>query len=218
MTKKAIVIAGSRGIGKAIKNELLKLNYEVISTSSNELDTSNIRDVKRFIKKHKSTDVLVLNTGGPPAKKFTEIEENEWIHYFNQLFLSMTLILQGIKVRKNGFVILISSFHIKQPDENLVLSNAYRVAISSVVKSYGTNNLKNNITTLNFALGPIYTDRLKKLNPGKSKKQIGSDLPMGRVGEPHEVAKLISSIIKEDIKYLNCQTIFIDGGISNTLF
>tara|TARA_A100001011_G_scaffold388785_1_gene469098 strand:- start:220 stop:876 length:657 start_codon:yes stop_codon:yes gene_type:complete len=218
MKKKAIVIAGSRGIGKAISDELINLNYQVTATSTKSVDTSNLEDINKFIKLHKKTDVLVLNTGGPPAKKLKQIKKEDWEKYFKQLFLSMVTLLQNIKVSKNGYVFLISSFHIKQPDENLVLSNAYRVALSSVLKTYGTENLKNNITTLNFALGPFYTDRLKNLNPGLSKKEIGKGMPLGRVGETREVAKLVSCIILNEIKYLNCQTIFIDGGISNNLF
>ena len=100
----------------------------------------------------------------------------------------------------------------------MVLSNAFRTAFSAVLKSYGQENLKNNITTINLALGPIYTDRLKSMNPNKTKKQIGENLPLGRVGNPSEIADIVESIIQKEVKYLNCQTLFIDGGISNTLF
>lgn len=218
MKKKAIVIAGSRGIGRGIAEKLKKLKFDVITTNKKSLDTSNISEVKKFIRKHKSTDILVLNTGGPPPKSFEKITEEEWTLYYNQLFLSFVLMLQKIKVKKNGFVFLISSFYIKEPSDNLVLSNSFRVALSSVLKSYGQKNLMKNISTLNLALGPIYTDRLKELNPNKSKKEIGKDLPMGRVGEVGEIASFVESIIKKNIKYLNSQTIFFDGGISKTIF
>ena len=217
MKKKAIVIAGSRGIGKAIADQLIKLKFQTIATNSSELDTSNIESVEKFIKLNKSTDVLILNTGGPPAKDFYKITKEDWLKYFNQLFLSFALILQKIKVKKNGYVFLISSYYIKEPADNMVLSNSFRIAVSSILKTYGKINLKNNITTLNLALGPFYTDRLRQLNPGKTKQQIGKQLPLGRVGDTKEIAALIKSIIKEEIKYLNSQTIFLDGGISNTL-
>ena len=176
MKKKAIVIAGSRGIGKSIASELEAINFNVVSTSSKDLDTSKIDDVKSFIKKNKSADVLVLNTGGPPAKNFYDISVKDWEKYFNQIFLSFVLILQGIQIKKNGYVFLISSFHIKEPNKDLILSNTYRVALTSAFKSYGQLQLKKNITSLNLALGPIYTDRLKNLNKGKSKKEIGKNL------------------------------------------
>lgn len=216
--KKAIVIAGSRGIGKAISNELIKLSYQTVSTSKKDLDTSDLKQVEKFIKNHKSADILVLNTGGPPAKDFKKITKHEWIHYFNQLFLSLVLMLQKIKIKNNGYVFLISSFYIKEPAQNMMLSNSFRVALTSILKTYSKDNFKKNITTVNFALGPFYTDRLKELNPGKTKKQIGKNLPLGRTGETKEIADLVHTIISNEIKYLNGQTIFLDGGISNTIF
>ena len=70
---KAIVIGGSRGIGKAISNSLSSIGFDVIATSKKELDTSNLNNVKEFVQKHNETDVLVLNTGGPPAKEFFSV-------------------------------------------------------------------------------------------------------------------------------------------------
>ena len=83
---KAIVLAGSRGIGKGISDELNLICDEVISTSSSDLDTSNIEQVKEFVSEQQETDILVLNTGGPPAKDFYDITEDEWFKYYNQLF------------------------------------------------------------------------------------------------------------------------------------
>jgi len=216
--KKAIVIAGSRGVGRSISNRLKKLEFETLDYNSKNLDTSDITQVEKFIKTNKSTDILILNTGGPPAKEFNKITKKEWVKYFNQLFLSFVLILQKIKVKKNGFVFLISSYVIKEPDPMLTISNAYRLALSSILKTYGIDNLSRNITSINLALGPIYTDRLKKLNKGKTRNEIGKTLPLGRVGDPEEIADIIESFIVKDIKYLNTQTLFIDGGISKQLF
>ena len=216
--KKAIVIAGSRGVGKAIAEGLKDLKYNLVITSSKSLDTSNINNVEDFIKKNKSTDILVLNTGGPPPKKLNEVTKSEWEKYFNQLFLSFVLMLKKIKVRKNGYVFLISSLYIKEPKDNMVISNSMRLAMSSILKTYGQENLKNNITTLNLALGPIYTDRFKELNKNKNRKQIDKSHPLGRIGNPMEISKIVKSIIKNEIKYLNSQTIVIDGGISKSLF
>tara|TARA_B100001057_G_scaffold497261_1_gene600917 strand:+ start:822 stop:1490 length:669 start_codon:yes stop_codon:yes gene_type:complete len=216
--KKAVVFAGSRGVGKSIAEKLIDLGYDTDALSSKDVDTSNIKQVEQFIKKCPNVDILVLNTGGPPAKEFKSITKTEWIKYFNQLFLSFVLILQGIKVNKNGYVFSISSYVIREPDAMLTISNAYRIALTSIMKTYGIQNLKRNITTLNLALGPIYTDRLKELNKGSTKKQIGKKLPLGRVGNPSEIGNLVKSIVKNKVKYLNTQTLFIDGGISKSLY
>ena len=77
MKKQALVIAGSRGIGKAIADSLKELEVEVLATSKKDLDTSNLNSVKNFINHNKKTDILVLNTGGPPAIDFYKITQEE---------------------------------------------------------------------------------------------------------------------------------------------
>ena len=93
---KAIVIGGSKGIGKEISKQLKSLKIKTISCSRKEIDTSSINSVKKFIKKYKSTDILVLNSGGPPPLKMSKINEETWNKYFNQLFLGF-FITQKLK-------------------------------------------------------------------------------------------------------------------------
>ena len=121
---RALIIGGSKGIGKSIIQKLNKLNFKIISPSRKELDTSKISTVRKFIKKNDKFDILVLNTGGPPAMNFFDINEKMWNKYYNQLFLSFVIILQNIKVNKNGYVFLISSHTIKTPEDKLILSNS----------------------------------------------------------------------------------------------
>src|SRR3970282_1741137 len=143
---KAIIIGGSRGIGKAIANSLVSIGYDVIATSKKELDTSNLNSVKDFVQNHNETDVLVLNTGGPPAKEFFSVTEEEWQKYHNQLFLGFCIILQKIKINEGGYVFLITSSVIKEPHPKLVISSAYRSAFASVFKilskSFAEKNIK----------------------------------------------------------------------------
>ena len=96
--KKAIVLGASRGIGKAISDSLKKLDLNVISLSSNEIDTSNLDSVSRFVNENDSTDILVLNTGGPPIIEFEKISKEDWEKYHNQLFVGFCTLLQKIKI------------------------------------------------------------------------------------------------------------------------
>jgi NAD(P)-dependent dehydrogenase (short-subunit alcohol dehydrogenase family) len=66
--KKALILAGSRGIGRGIAESLKEINCDVRVTSSKELDTSDISSVDKFINTLEDLDILVLNTGGPPAQ------------------------------------------------------------------------------------------------------------------------------------------------------
>ena len=97
--KKAIVIAGSRGIGKAIADALKSIDCQVKATSQKELDTSDLENVKEFVKENTETDILVLNTGGPPGKQFSEVTEEDWQKYHNQLFLVFAYLLNPTTTR-----------------------------------------------------------------------------------------------------------------------
>jgi 3-oxoacyl-[acyl-carrier protein] reductase len=210
---KAIVLAGSKGIGKGISDQLQSICDDVISTSSSDLDTSNIEQVKSFVEKKKETDILVLNTGGPPAKNFFDVTEEEWLKYYNQLFYSFVYILQNLHINDGGYIFLISSHQIKEPKDTMSLSVAYRVAFSSILKLLTKQYASREVSCINIAPGPIGTERLKNLTGDISK--LEERLPMGRVGKVEELGLFVKSIVENDIKYLTGVTINFDGGYSN---
>jgi len=212
----AIVIGGSRGIGKAISDGLKSIGYDVVSTSKKELDTSDLISVKNFIEKNKTTDVLVLNTGGPPAKEFDTVTEDEWQKYHNQLFLGFCILLQNITINDGGYVFLMSSSVIKEPNPKLVISSAYRSAFSSVFKILSKKFAERNISCVNIAPGPINTDRTRELFDNV--KEFEKTLPMKRLGEPEEIGNFVKSIVENKIKYLSGVVINFDGANSNYVF
>jgi len=212
----AIVIGGSRGIGKAIGDGLKSIGYDVVSTSKKELDTSDLSSVKNFIEKNKTTDILVLNTGGPPAKEFDTVTEDEWQKYHNQLFLGFCILLQNITINDGGYVFLMSSNVIKEPNPKLVISSAYRSAFSSVFKILSKKFAERNISCVNIAPGPINTDRTRELFDNV--KEFKKTLPMKRLGEPEEIGNFVKSIVENKIKYLSGVVINFDGANSNYVF
>jgi 3-oxoacyl-[acyl-carrier protein] reductase len=213
---KAIVIGGSRGIGKAISDSLREIGYDVIATSKKDLDTSDLDSVKNFVNNHKDVDVLVLNTGGPPAKEFISISEEEWQKYHNQLFLGFCIILKNISINEGGYIFLISSSVIKEPNPNLIISSAYRLAFSSVLKILSKDYAKKNISCINIAPGPINTERTKELVDDV--EEYAKSLPMKRLGEPKEIGDFVCSIVKNNIKYLSGVVINFDGSNSSHIF
>tara|TARA_A100001015_G_scaffold19697_1_gene22625 strand:- start:1256 stop:1906 length:651 start_codon:yes stop_codon:yes gene_type:complete len=216
MKKKALIIGSSKGIGKSILKGIKEMEYEIINPSSNELDTSKINSILKYVKKLKKIDVLVLNTGGPPAKNFFKITNKEWNKYYNQLFLSFINILQLVKINNGGYIFAITSHTIKKPEDNLVLSNSFRVAFSSVFKTYSKLVTHKKISCINIAPGPIKTKRLKQL--AKNLKQFEKKLPMKYAASPDEIGNFVKSILNYKIKYLNGVTINFDGGLSDFLF
>ena len=181
--KKAIILGGSKGIGKEIAKSLKKIYINVHGLSSKEINTSDLNSVKSFCKKYKKTDILVLNSGGPPNIEFKKITIEDWQKYFNQLFLGFVLILKKLKINNNGYIFYISSSIIKEPTENLIISSSLRVAFSSILKSLSLNYSKNNVSIINIAPGPFKTNRAKKLV--KNMKLFEKSLPKGKIGNPY---------------------------------
>ena len=213
---KAIVLGGSRGIGKAISDSLKSIEIDVFAASKKDIDTSNLDSVKKFLEKHTQTDILILNTGGPPAKQFSTISEKDWKLYHDQLFLGFCTILQNIKINNGGYIFLISSGVIKEPSSNLIISCAYRAAFSEVFKILSKEYAEKNISCINIAPGPINTDRVQELI--ENVKEFEKTLPMKRLGEPEEIGNFVKAIVGNDIKYLSGVTIDFDGALSTHIF
>ena len=213
---KAIILGGSRGIGKAISDSLKSIEIDVFAASKSDIDTSNLDSVKTFLEKHNETDILILNTGGPVPKLFSTITEEDWNKYHNQLFVGFCTILQNIKINHNGYIFLISSNVIKEPNSKLIISSAYRAAFSEVFKILSKEYAQRNISCINIAPGPINTDRTKELI--ENVKEFEKTLPMKRLGEPDEIGNFVKGIIENNVKYLTGVTINFDGANSNYIF
>ena len=213
---RAIILGGSRGIGKAISDSLKTIEIDVFAASKNDIDTSDLNSVKKFLENHTQTDILVLNTGGPAPKQFSSITEEDWKLYHNQLFVGFCIILQNIKINDNGYIFLISSNVIKEPNAKLIISSAYRAAFSEVFKVLSKEYAQKNISCINIAPGPINTDRTQELI--ENVKEFEKTLPMKRLGEPEEIGNFVKSIIQNNIKYLSGVTINFDGANSNYIF
>ena len=213
---KALVLGGSRGIGAAVADALKSIGIDVFAASKKDIDTSDMTSVDQFVKHHNTTDILVLNTGGPPPKPFDTITRDEWIKYHNQLFLGFCTILQKITVNDGGYIFVITSNIIKEPNAKLVISSAYRVAFTAVFKIQSKEYARRDISCINIAPGPIHTDRTNELIDNI--EQFKETLPMKRLGRPEEIGNFVKSIVQNNIKYLSGVVINFDGTNSNYIF
>ena len=211
----AVVLGSSRGVGAAIAQELRSAGLSAPVISSKDIDTSNAESVEAFTQKHSATDVLVLNTGGPPKKDFYEITREDWEKYHQQLFMSFCTLLQRIEVRDGGYIFLVSSHIIAEPTEKMILSISYRIASWAALKALSKRFAARQVSCINIALGPVRTDRLKNLTSDLS--ALEEKLPLKRAGNPEEVGKFVRSIVENDIKYLTGISINFDGGLSSFL-
>ena len=214
----AIVIGGSKGIGRAIADALRADGCGVLATSRADIDTSSRASVRAFVEQRGrgGTDVLVLNTGGPPPKEFGEVGEDEWDRYHDQLFTGFCSLLRGVRVRRGGYIFAITSSVVREPSPRLVVSGAYRAAFSSVFKVLSESYARDGISCVNIAPGPTNTGRMRELVEDIDAFSAG--LPMGRLGEPCEIGALVASIVRNRIKYLSGEIINVDGAASSGAF
>lgn len=215
ISKTALVLGSSRGVGKAIAEELRSAGLVAPPFSRKDINTADQESVLAFAKRYPLTDVLVFNTGGPPKKEFAWITQREWELYHQQLFVSFVTLLQQIHVRDGGYIFLVSSHLISEPKADMTLSVAYRLAAWAVLKALTKQFAARQVSCINIALGPVLTDRLKDLTADLPALEVR--LPMKQAAKPEEVGRFVRGIVEGNIKYLTGVSITFDGGLSNAL-
>jgi 3-oxoacyl-[acyl-carrier protein] reductase len=159
-------------------------------------------------------DVLVCNNGGPPAGTFESTPVEAWESGHQQTLMSAvrlaTAALPLLRASGRGRVVNITSISVRQPMPNIVLSNAYRSAVTAMAKTLAGEVARDGVTVNNVAPGAILTDRVRELGPGPA--TAGRGVPAGRMGDPAEVGALCAFLCSVQAAYITGQTIGIDGG------
>ncbi|AVR46358.1 3-oxoacyl-ACP reductase [Christiangramia fulva] len=247
--KIAFVAASSQGLGKSVamelagegakviingrdKDRLEKTKKEITSAFNTEVtalagDLSDADDrewiVKEIISKYDHIDILVTNTGGPPSGKFEDLEQDDWDKAYQLLLASAVSIIRsfipGMKQQKWGRIISITSQAVKQPVDNLILSNSVRASVVGLNKTLASELGAYNITVNNVMPGYTNTNRLKSLiDKNPEVENAKKEIPLGRFGEPEEFAAAVAFLASERASYITGISIAVDGGwIKNIL-
>ena len=172
-----------------------------------------------------SVDILVLNGGGPKAGKFTDIAIEDWDAGYRGVLRSMLSLVERVlpAMRANGWgrVVALTSTSVKQPIDTLVLSNAFRTALVSALRTLANEVAAEGITINSIATGRIHTDRLRALYGNDDEAMHASaatEVPIGRIATPTEFAPLVAFLCSQPASYVTGQTISIDGGLTRGLF
>ena len=175
---------------------------------------------------------VFFNAGGPPAGTFDEITMNQWDEAYKTVLrwkISLTkLLLPQIKKQGYGRLVYLESVSVKQPVENLVLSNALRSAVTGFVKTLSQEVALHGITANVIAPGYHNTAAMKRLFVKKSeqtgeqqefiKKYFEKEIPVGAMGNPADLATLVLWLFSPYSKYVTGQTITHDGGLTKGIF
>ena len=247
--KVAFVAASSQGLGKSVALELAQeganiiicgRNKENLEKTKQEIENQTNKEllalagdlsipaerehiIKSALQAYSSIDILVTNTGGPPAGKFEEFKQEDWDKAYNQLLASAVGLingfLPGMKQQRWGRIISITSMAVKQPVNNLILSNSVRASVVGLMKTLSNELGMYNITVNNVMPGYTETDRLKELienNPSFASAK--SEIPLGRFGKPEEFAAAVAFLASERASYITGVSLAVDGGWIKGLF
>jgi len=254
--KVACVAAASKGLGKASAFALAREGADLVifSRTLSDLDqtaqeirretgvqvvtvagdTSSSDDVTRFIDAATTTfgrlDILVTNSGGPPAGPFEKFSDDDWHKAIELTLMSVVRMvraaLPALKVQ-GGSIINIQSSSIKQPIPDLALSNILRPSILGLSKDLATSLAPVGIRVNLIAPGRIDTDRVRFLDKLKadktgisieeSKRSSEATIPFGRYGQPEELGRVVAFVASDAASYLTGQTILVDGGLVRSL-
>lgn len=250
--KVALVAAASRGLGRAIAEELaaegaslvvcarggsaLAAARDAIASASGARVESVVADlataegVERVARAAHDAfgrvDVLVTNAGGPPSGPF---ESHDWAAWQRAVDLTLRsaveltrAVLPGMRDRRWGRIINVTSITVRQPVDNLILSNSIRAAVTGFARTLANEVATDGITVNNILPGYTRTDRVEELAVANAKREgttrevmlerIAAQIPMRRLGEPREFAALAAFLASDRASYITGQSIAVDGG------
>jgi 3-oxoacyl-[acyl-carrier protein] reductase len=250
--KVALVAAGSRGLGRAVAEELAAEGASLVlcareaqtltETAAAIAESSNVHvlavpadvtvtdDIKRVVdaanQRFGRIDILVTNAGGPPAGRFDQLSREQWERAIRLTLMSAVeltrQVLPGMRERRWGRILNITSIAVKQPVENLLLSNSLRAGLTGFARTLANEVAAEGVTVNNILPGYTRTERLEELAQMMADKQGISaaefrgkweqEIPMGRLGEPREFAALAAFLVSERASYITGTSIQVDGG------
>jgi len=254
--KTAIVVASSQGLGKAIAKQFVELGANVMISGRKEAkltkvkeeleklnkgkvefcktDISRKEDIDDLIEKTISSfgriDILVNNSGGPPAGTFEEFTDEIWQEAFELNLLSYIRLIRGCLPylkKRGGKIINIASSSVKEPIPGLILSNTFRTGVVGLSKTLSKELAPYHILVNTLCPGKIETERIKQLNEINASR-LGityeeysilsqEEIPLGRFGRPEEFAKVAAFLVSDINSYMTGQTFFVDGGLIKSI-
>ena len=247
-----LVTGAGSGFGRAIAEALIKEGAFVFANSKTEEKLVELKkmapeqveylavDITIPLEQDKVLNMIgnkklsgaVINAGGPPAKSAMESRLNDWDTAYKSLVRWKVRITKKLVQRFIGWgggrMVFVESISVKQPVENLVLSNAFRLAMVGYVKTF-SQEVGNKGVNMNI-LAPGYHDTsamdriiskkalISDISEEEAREQIEAESLNGKMGDPKEFASLALWLLSPQSAYVTGQTISVDGGLTKGIF
>jgi 3-oxoacyl-[acyl-carrier protein] reductase len=221
----ALVMGGSAGIGRAIAEALEGEGASVAISSRTEgyrCDTGDLDAVAALPARVEADlgpiDILVTNTGGPPAGGALASDLNSWRAAYESLVLAprvlIEAVLPGMVERRWGRIVNVGSTSTVEPIPGLALSNAHRMAAVGFFKTLATEVAGEGVTVNTVATGNFATDRLAQLRGSMdaAEEYAAANIPVGRLGRPEEYGDLVAFLASDRAAFLTGAVVPLDGG------
>ena len=197
-------------------------------------DMASYDDIRRLVRQTAETfgriDIVVNNAGGPPLGTFDDFGDTEWQKAIDQNFLSaVRTVREALPFlrQRGGRIINVTSVAVKQPIDRLILSNSARLGVVGMAKTLSREVARDGITVNNVCPGNIATQRLLSLfearaqREGRTFQEVVAEedrTPTGFLGEPSDVAALVTFLASDKARYISGATIQVDGGSTVAVF
>ncbi|MCF8364611.1 MAG: SDR family oxidoreductase [Bacteroidales bacterium] len=226
----AVIIAVARNI-ENLQHFKSQFPNQIEAINGDITDSEIIDEIVNFVGSRKLDGVLI-NAGGPPAKSALETTLEDWdLAWFTLVRWKIDLVLKLIpklREQKYGRLLFVESVSVKQPIENLVLSNSLRMALVGFAKTLSNEVGRDGITVNILAPGYHQTEAVKRVLTKKSEisglsyaevqQNLENNIPVGRMGSPDDFASLAAWLLSPQSGYVSGQTISVDGGVMRGSF
>ncbi|MGD2251467.1 MAG: SDR family oxidoreductase [Anaerolineales bacterium] len=254
--KVALVTAASRGLGKAAALALAREGARVsissrskqIESTAKELqeetgseilpiraDLSQPAEIKSLVKRtldhFGQIDLLVINAGGPPPGNFLSLGPEDWQKAINLTLMSAVRLCYAVVPhmieRGSGSIVASQSYSVKQPIDNLILSNSIRLAVIGLMKSLANELGPKGIRVNSINPAWTLTDRVEQLMADRAERnkssiqeeasKVYADVPLGRMGTVEEYGRAIAWLASPAASFIHGHALMFDGGATKTV-
>ncbi len=236
-----LVTAASRGLGFSVAKSLANEGAEVIICGRNEeslkkatktlgekaeyhvADLSKKEEVQSLVKKIATNilhiDGLFVNAGGPPPGTFSKLNDDDWKRAFDLTLMSAVWLTREtiplLKMSDSPSILYSTSISVKQPIDNLLLSNAIRPAVIGMMRTLATELAPDYIRVNAICPGYIKTERVDELLAASdsAEEAITAKIPLKRIGKPDEFGPVAAFLLSPVSSYIHGALLLVDGGL-----